>query len=120
MTGMKTCLMILLLAVASAAQAQGEVRACKDERGRVVYENSDKAAGNCRKVQSDSLSVIPPSPRKKRLPISIGMSQDQVRNNWGKPDRVSRTQSRNGVTEQWVYAGGTLTFANGVLEVIQN
>lgn len=53
--------------------------------------------------------------------VSIGMSSAQVlASNWGKPRKVNRTTTANGVTEQWVYRGGYLYFSNGVLTGIQN
>ena len=51
------------------------------------------------------------------------MTQDQVINgtNWGKPQKVNRTTTRYGTSEQWVYGDGNyLYFEDGVLTSIQN
>lgn len=104
---------------AGNAAAQTIVQACKDAGGAIYYENARTLKKNCEKVEDDSLSIIPSDERTRRLPISIGMSQDQVRNNWGKPAKVTRFETRTGLTEQWEYGKSVLTFANGVLEVIQ-
>jgi hypothetical protein len=109
-----------LLAIGSGpVSAQSVVQACKDARGEIYYENSRTLKKHCKVVENESVSVIRSSPRAQKLPISIGMSQDQVRNNWGKPIKITKFHSRSGLTEQWEYRAGTLTFANGVLEVIQ-
>jgi len=54
--------------------------------------------------------------------VSIGMSQEQVRNsNWGNPKSVNRTTGSYGTHEQWVYGGNNyLYFDNGILTTIQN
>jgi hypothetical protein len=53
--------------------------------------------------------------------VSIGMSKAEVTKHWGNPAQVKRTQTRNGLTERWVYPGDkVLTFANGSLEVIED
>ena len=60
---------------------------------------------------------------KKKPGASIGMTAQQVINktNWGRPDKVNRTTTPNGVDEQWVYDGGSyLYFHNGILRAIQN
>lgn len=103
-----------------AATAQTVVQACRDARGAVHYENTRSLKKNCERVADESVSIIPSDARKQKLPVSIGMSQDQVRNNWGKPGKVTQFQTRAGTTEQWEYGSYTLTFANGILEVIQH
>lgn len=55
--------------------------------------------------------------------VRIGMTRDQVINgtNWGKPQKVNRTTTRYGTSEQWVYGDGNyLYFEDGVLTSIQN
>jgi hypothetical protein len=116
---MKTLAILFSLLMTGSASAQSVVQACKDARGEIYYENSRTLKKHCKVVEDDSVSIIRSSPRTQKLPISIGMSQDQVRNNWGKPAKVTKFHSRSGLTEQWEYKAGTLTFANGVLEVIQ-
>lgn len=53
----------------------------------------------------------------------LGMNMGEVKIALGKPSRVIRLKNvgRSGVRhEQWAYPGSTLTFANGVLTLIQN
>jgi len=116
---MKLPILLLLIGASFAATAQPAVKVCEDARGEKVYDNTGAGGKRCKPV-GDKLSVIPPAVRAQKLPVAIGMSQDQVRNNWGKPAKINKLQSRAGITEQWIYPGGTLTFANGVLETIQN
>lgn len=53
--------------------------------------------------------------------VSIGMDKDEVlASSWGKPVKVNRTQTRNGIREQWVYSGGYLYFDGDTLVTIQN
>jgi len=56
-----------------------------------------------------------------RSALSFGMSRDTVAARWGVPEDVTRTLTRQGTAEQWVYDGGKriLTFQNGALETIQ-
>jgi hypothetical protein len=58
----------------------------------------------------------------RRPGARIGMTSRQVLEgtNWGKPERVNRTLTKLGVSEQWVYDGGYLYFDNGRLTAIQN
>lgn len=59
--------------------------------------------------------------QKKSQGVKIGMTQqDVLDSNWGRPKKVNRTTTANGVREQWVYDGGYLYFSNGVLTTIQN
>lgn len=117
---MKPLVLFLCLLTFKAAWAETIVQACKDARGAIYYENAPTLKKHCTRVEDESLSVIPSQPRPKKLPISVGMSQDQVRNNWGKPGKITKFETRTGSTEQWEYGISTLIFANGVLEVIQH
>lgn len=121
---MKNYPVLLLLLCASVTYSQSNVYLCVDETGKKEYKN-DKANPDCKKVNLPDIMTIPPSPKKlappKKLPIEIGMSKVQVTKKWGKPSKVRRTQTRNGITENWLYSDGkVLTFANGSLEVIQD
>lgn len=53
--------------------------------------------------------------------VSIGMTQEQVKSSsWGEPKKINTTQSKYGVSEQWVYEGGNyLYFDDGILTTIQ-
>jgi hypothetical protein len=71
-------------------------------------------------------SIAPKTEKQQALAdksrgVSVGMSSAQVlASSWGKPRKVNRTTTANGVKEQWVYGGGYLYFFNGVLTGIQN
>lgn len=54
--------------------------------------------------------------------VSISMSQSEVRaSSWGLPQRVNRTTTASGVTEQWVYGNRNyLYFRDDKLTSIQN
>lgn len=61
-----------------------------------------------------AIRVTPVHPR-------IGMTKKQVLNDttWGKPTSVGSTENRSGIYEVWVYYNvASLTFKNGILEVI--
>jgi hypothetical protein len=117
---MRLLIIFILGLFVHSAYAEKLVQVCTGPNGAKYYENSSTIKKNCRKVESDALSVIPTTSRsQQRLPISIGMSQAQVQNNWGKPLKITKMYTRSGMTEQWDYKGGMLTFSNGVLEVIE-
>lgn len=52
--------------------------------------------------------------------VCIGWSSGMCRESWGKPDRINRTTTAWGVSEQWVYGYNYLYFEKGVLTTIQN
>jgi len=52
--------------------------------------------------------------------VFIGMTAEQARMSWGKPDDVNKTITGNVKYEQWVYAGSYLYFKNDILSSIQN
>jgi hypothetical protein len=54
--------------------------------------------------------------------VRIGMTKKQVlASNWGEPEDINTTSTRNGTFEQWVYEDGNyLYFTNGRLTGIQN
>jgi hypothetical protein len=58
----------------------------------------------------------------RRGPPKIGMTKEQVfKTCWGETGRINRTQTANGVFEQYVYSDTSyLYFTNGILTVIQN
>jgi hypothetical protein len=51
--------------------------------------------------------------------IFIGMSDDDVRKSWGKPEKINSTISVGGKHEQWVYSDQYLYFENGTLTSMQ-
>jgi hypothetical protein len=62
--------------------------------------------------------------RVSKLPgVRIGMSAKTVveKTNWGKPQEINTTTTKNGTHEQWVYGYRSyLYFENGKLTAIQN
>jgi hypothetical protein len=120
---------LLLLSITSLAAAQAEVYVCMNPDGTREYKNDGTQRADCKLVDIKAISMIP-SPYKRVAPsasqkaretLSIGMSKAAVAKSWGKPVGTRRVQTRNGLTEQWTYAGNTkLTFSNGTLEVIED
>jgi hypothetical protein len=51
--------------------------------------------------------------------VSIGMTADQVRLSWGKPEKVNATLSSQNQREQWVYGKQYLYMQNGLLKSMQ-
>ena len=50
----------------------------------------------------------------------VGMTAEQVRQAWGEPLRINRTQSAGGTQEQWVYGLGYYVYVrNGVVTAVQ-
>jgi len=56
--------------------------------------------------------------------IAVGMNSEQVRAAWGRPYRINKTMTDDGVTEQWVMRGSLPTayvyFEDGTCTAIQN
>lgn len=53
--------------------------------------------------------------------VFLGMTAEQVRMSWGKPEEINKTITGNIRHEQWVYGiGHYLYFDNGILTGIQN
>jgi len=56
--------------------------------------------------------------------VRLGMTADQVRESWGKPEDVNRTVTRWGTHEQWIYGPSLeatyLYFDGGVLTSVQD
>jgi hypothetical protein len=51
--------------------------------------------------------------------VSIGMTADQVRLSWGKPERINATLSSESQREQWIYGKQYLYMRNGLLKSMQ-
>jgi hypothetical protein len=51
--------------------------------------------------------------------VSMGMTADQVRLSWGKPQRINATLTSQNQQEQWVYGKQYLYMQNGVLKSMQ-
>ena len=51
--------------------------------------------------------------------VQIGMTAEQVRFAWGKPEKNNQTVGPWGTHEQWVYGSSYLYFENGILRSYQ-
>jgi hypothetical protein len=52
--------------------------------------------------------------------VSIGMSADQVRLSWGKPERINVTQTASVDHEQWIYSDRERLYVDdGILKSVQ-
>jgi hypothetical protein len=52
--------------------------------------------------------------------IWVGMTEAQLVKSLGKPDKVNRTVTANGKSEQWVYHGNYIYVEGGVVTAFQN
>lgn len=52
--------------------------------------------------------------------VFIGMTKEQAKLAWGKPNRINTTTNAYGSREQWCYSGGYLYFYGNILTTIQN
>lgn len=120
---------LLLLSITGLAAAQTDIYVCMNPDGTRQYKNDGSHDASCKRVDMQGISMLPspyklatPVPKQRaRESLSIGMSKATVAKSWGKPIGTRRVQTRNGLTEQWTYAGNTkLTFSNGTLEVIED
>lgn len=53
---------------------------------------------------------------------TVGMTADEVKQDWGEPDKINTTTTLNGTSEQWIY-NNTNTYVyldNGVVTAVQN
>lgn len=59
---------------------------------------------------------------KRKGGVKLGMTAKAVEaSNWGKPEKINRTTTAQGVTEQWCYgAGEYIYFTKGKVSAIQN
>jgi hypothetical protein len=52
--------------------------------------------------------------------VSLGMTADQIRLSWGKPEKINTTTTARREHEQWVYGQGQYLYVdNGVLKSMQ-
>ena len=82
-----------------------------------IYAEIEKSAAQKKAKQAKAEAAW-----KARGGVKIGMTTAQVlKSNWGKPNNINRTTTRNGTHEQWVYGGhNNLYFDNGILTAIQD
>ena len=51
--------------------------------------------------------------------VSVGMTKEMCRLSWGEPEKVNKTTTKSGTSEQWVYYANYLYFEDGILTSIQ-
>lgn len=100
-----------------------------DIRDRVLHGRVRPAGANrlieMRRTREAYLAEHPDLDPQIRRMISedsfgLGMSAEQVLLVLPKPDKINRTVSAGGVSEQWVYTGRYLYFDNGILRSWQD
>lgn len=67
--------------------------------------HADWSMGNCDAI--DQREVV------------IGMTAEQARLSWGKPERVNSTIVAQAERDQWVYGGGYIYVRDGLVEAVQ-
>jgi len=78
-------------------------------------EADQKAAAEKAKLDEAAFAK---SPAGKK--VGVGMSAEQVRLSWGKPEKVNSTVYGRGTHEQWVYGGSQYVyFEDGVMTSLQ-
>lgn len=105
----------------SASWAQSEVFLCIDKSGKKFYDNKVRQGADCKKVDLPGITTPVPPPKPINFSAAkIGMSADKVYADVGSPASRRRVETREGITERWSYPGGrSLTFKNGILEMIE-
>lgn len=70
-------------------------------------------------VENDNQEMNKENPKPSP---AIGMTKDEVLNSsWGKPEKINKTITANGTSEQWVYSGYRyIYFDNNVVTCIQD
>ncbi len=51
--------------------------------------------------------------------VELGMTSDMVRASWGEPEKINRTLTNNGSTDQWVFQTDYVYFSRGRVTSIQ-
>jgi hypothetical protein len=76
------------------------------------------------KIEKDARTkaAVADRAKRRREGVSIGMTKEEVlMSQWGRPEKINRSTTARGTTEQWVYGGGYLYFGeDGLLRAIQN
>ena len=96
--------------IANAFEAQAEAQ--KNATKRSLSNGDVNRAGSNEKT--DQTTAI----------VRIGMSESEVRGNWGPPNKVNATTTAGGTNEQWIYYRGKyrtqyVYLTNGVVRSIQ-
>lgn len=98
--------------IAEARVAQAKAQADRLRQEQVSFLKSP-AGEVCKQNPSWSREMCGLVARRK---IQIGMTKDQVRASWGRPERTHRYVRADVTREQWVYGSTWVHFTDGVLE----
>lgn len=98
----------------------------KNEEGTLCIEkiyvgqNSSTLYEKNNETTYDDLEELYQTEISKTKP-SIGMTAEEVRNStWGEPNKINKTTTKYGTSEQWVYGGGKYVYLDdGVVSAIQ-
>lgn len=78
----------------------------KSKAGRIWAKHNDWSRETCEVIAQGK--------------IGVGMTADQVRAAWGKPERINSSLYASGTHEQWVYRGDQYVyFENGIMTSLQ-
>ena len=102
------------VAAATAAKREARARAAADTEKRFLDSPAGKVWNKHPAWDRELCGLV--AERKIRL----GMTREQARAAWGRPERVNRTVFPNRVHEQWVYGSNYLYFVNDILESWQD
>lgn len=103
--------LIAALALAGQVQAAGLFK-CQGANGPVTFQSSPcHPAEQATEVTVRDSHLVKPEPEKARK-FWVGMTADQLYENWGYPARRNLYGGAGGSTEQWIYEynGGTEYF----------
>lgn len=94
----------------ATAKLRAQQAAQKAAQKKADYEASVRSHGWSEKVVKAILGEK----------IFVGMTAEQARLSWGKPDHINKTVRASGVSEQWVYGSGQYVYFNdGILTSYQ-
>lgn len=92
-----------LLAKIAEDEKKRKAQSAIDRKNEIAFLKKDRAA-------------------RRQEGVIIGMPPEEVRySSWGRPERINRSTSASGTSEQWVYGGQNyLYFEDGRLTSIQH
>lgn len=92
------------------------------EAEKKAQEEAERKAREKKEAEERAKREAEEKARKKREGVTIGMTQQEVRDSmWGEPQSINRTVTAGHVYEQWVYGyPNYLYFTDGILTSIQN
>lgn len=92
----------------------------RQEKARVAAEKQRKEAAAKRRTQLESKYKKSDVDLMLKHRVLLGWTKQMCIEALGKPERINKTTSIYGNSEQWVYSGGYLYFENGLLTTVQN